>query len=189
MDSPSKQVDFFDLKGDLEALLALTGKSCSYEAARHPALHPGQSARVSVDGNIVGWLGTLHPEVMKKLDIEQTVYIFEISLDAAKKATLPIFSPLSRFPEVRRDIAIVVDESVTAQAIQNSIQEVSSDLLQNVQLFDIYTGEGVETGRKSVALGLILQDFSRTLTDQDVETEVEKIVSTLKQQFAATLRE
>ena len=185
----SQQVDFFDLKNDLEALLALTGKSYRYDAATHPALHPGQSANVSVDGNIVGWLGALHPEVMKKLDIEQTVYIFEISLDAAKIATLPTFSPLSRFPEVRRDIAIVVDENVTVQAIQNCIQEVSSDLLQNVQLFDIYTGKGVDAGRKSVALGLILQDFSRTLTDQDVETEVEKVVSTLKQQFAATLRE
>jgi phenylalanyl-tRNA synthetase beta chain len=185
----SQQVDFYDLKGDVEALLALTGKSYSYEAAQHPALHPGQSARISSDGNVVGWLGALHPEVMKKLDIEQTVYIFEIGLDAAKVATLPTFSPLSRYPEVRRDLAIVVDENVTAQAIQGCIEEVSSELLQNVQLFDIYTGKGVDTGRKSVALGLILQDFSRTLTDQDVETEVEKVVSTLKQKFAATLRE
>jgi len=185
----SQAVDFFDLKGDLEALLALTGKSCSYEATEHPALHPGQSARISCDGNIIGWLGALHPEVMKKLDIEQTVYIFEINLDAAKIASLPSFSPLSRFPEVRRDLAIVVDKNVTTQAIVSCIEEVSSELLQNVQLFDIYTGKGVDTGRKSVALGLILQGFSRTLTDQDVETEVEKVVSTLKQQFAATLRE
>ncbi len=185
----SQPVDFFDLKSDLEALLALTGQSYSYDAAPHPALHPGQSASVSVDGNIVGWIGALHPEVMKKLDIEQTVYIFEINLDAAKIASLPTFSPLSRFPEVRRDLAIVVDENVTTQAIVSCIEEVSSELLQNVQLFDIYTGKGVDTGRKSVALGLILQGFSRTLTDQDVETEVEKVVSTLKQQFAATLRE
>jgi phenylalanyl-tRNA synthetase beta chain len=185
----SQPVDFFDLKNDLEALLASTGKTFRFEAAQHPALHPGQSAQVSCEGKAIGWLGALHPEVMKKLDIEQTVYIFEISLEAAKMATLPAFSPLSRYPEVRRDLAIVVDENVAAQAIVDSIEEVSSDLLQNVQLFDIYTGTGVETGRKSVALGLILQDFSRTLTDQDVETEVEKIVSTLNQQFAATLRE
>ena len=187
--SSGQQVDFYDLKGDLEALLDLTGKSYTFESAQHPVLHPGQSASVLIEGKRVGWLGALHPEVMKKLDFDQTVYIFEIQLDAAKMVALPKFSPLSRYPEVRRDLAIVVDKTVTAQVIRDCIQEVSSDLLQNIQLFDIYTGKGVDSGRKSVALGLILQDFSRTLTDQDVETEVEKVVSTLKQQLAATLRE
>ncbi|MCK4704672.1 MAG: phenylalanine--tRNA ligase subunit beta, partial [Gammaproteobacteria bacterium] len=94
-----------------------------------------------------------------------------------------------RFPEVRRDLAVVVDKSVTVQSIQDCITEITSDLLQKIKIFDIYTGKGVDSGRKSVALGLILQDFSRTLTDHDVETEVEKVVSTLKQKFAATLRE
>jgi phenylalanyl-tRNA synthetase beta chain len=182
-------VDFFDIKADVEALLALTGRQYVFDGAVHPALHPGQSASISLDGQIIGCLGTLHPELLKKLDIEQTVYIFELSLDVVKKAGIPKFSPLSRYPEVRRDLAIVVDEKVTSGAIQDCIYEVSSSMLRNIQLFDIYRGKGVDQGRKSVALGLILQDFSRTLTDQDVDSEVENIVSTLKHKFAATLRE
>ncbi|MES0328226.1 MAG: phenylalanine--tRNA ligase subunit beta, partial [Gammaproteobacteria bacterium] len=185
----AKKVDFFDLKGDLEALLAPTGKTCTLEAASHPALHPGQSARVLIDGEFAGWIGALHPEVMKQLGLDETVYVFELNLDMVKSTVLPAFSQLSRFPEVRRDLAVVVDESVTVQSIQNCINEITSELLQNIKIFDIYTGKGVDSGRKSVALGLILQDFSRTLTDHDVETEVEKVVSTLKQKFAATLRE
>lgn len=185
----ARRVDFFDLKGDVEALLASTGKNCTYEAATHPALHPGQSARVFIDGVVAGWIGTLHPEILKQLGLDQTIYVFELDLEMVKSTILPSFSALSRFPEVRRDLAIVVDETVTVQAIQDCIAEISTDLLQNTQIFDIYTGKGVDLGRKSVALGLILQDFSRTLTDNDVETEVEKVVSTLKQKFAATLRE
>lgn len=185
----ARSVDFFDLKGDVEALLASTGKNCTYQAAQHPALHPGQSAQVLIEGEFVGWIGTLHPEIMKQLGLDQTVYVFELNLEMVKSTVLPSFSLLSRFPEVRRDLAILIDESVTVQAIQACISDVATDLLQNIQIFDIYTGKGVEKGRKSVALGLILQDFSRTLTDQDVEAEVENVVSSLKQKFAATLRE
>ena len=133
----ARRVDFFDLKGDVEALLELSGKSCTYEAVTRPALHPGQSARVSIDGEFAGWIGTLHPEVMKPLGLDQTVYVFELSLDMVKSTVLPAFSPLSRFPEVRRDLAVVVDETVTVQSIQDCITEVTSDLLQNVQVFDI----------------------------------------------------
>ena len=185
----ARKVDFFDLKGDVEALLESSGKVYTFEAATHPALHPGQSASILIDDEFAGLIGTLHPEVMKQLGLDQTAYVFELDLEMVKSAVLPAFSPLSRFPEVRRDLAIVVDENVSVQSIQDCISEVASDLLQNIQVFDIYTGKGVDSGRKSVALGLILQDFSRTLTDQDVEAEVEKVVSTLKQKFAATLRE
>ncbi|MDH5611401.1 MAG: phenylalanine--tRNA ligase subunit beta [Gammaproteobacteria bacterium] len=186
--SPQK-VDFFDLKADVEALLAHTGEVCIFAAATHPALHPGQSASISIDGEFAGWIGALHPEVMKQLDLDKTIYVFELRLDIVKSAVLPAFSSLSRFPEVRRDLAVVIDKSVTVQSILVCIGEAASDLLRNIQVFDIYTGKGIDSGRKSVALGLILQDFSRTLTDQDVETEVEKVVSSLKQKFAATLRE
>ena len=185
----AQKVDFFDLKGDVEALLAPTGEVCIFAAASHPALHPGQSASITIDGEFAGWMGALHPEVMKQLDLDKTVYVFELRLDIVKSAVLPAFSPLSRFPEVRRDLAVVVDEAVTVQSILVCIGETSTDLLRNIQVFDIYTGKGVDSGRKSVALGLILQDFSRTLTDHDVETEVENVVSSLKQKFAATLRE
>ncbi len=185
----ARPVDFFDLKGDVEALLAPTGMVCTFTAATHPALHPGQCASVAVDGEFAGWIGALHPEVMKQLGLDENVYVFELRLDLVKSAVLPVFSPLSRFPEVRRDLAVVVDENVTVQSMLACIGETASELLQHIQVFDIYTGKGVESGRKSVALGLILQDFSRTLTDHDVETEVKSMVSSLKQKFAATLRE
>ena len=126
---------------------------------------------------------------MKQLGLDHTVYLFELNLDMVKSTVLPAFSPLSRYPEVRRDLAVVVDETVTVQSILECINKITTDLLAKIEIFDIYTGKGVDSGRKSVALSLILQDFSRTLTEQDVETEVEKVVSTLKQKFAATLRE
>lgn len=188
-----RKVDFFDLKADLEALLAYAAETTGFEAPAegegHPALHPGQSACIRQNGKIVGWAGALHPQVQKALDIDPRVFVFEIRQSAIARSRLPAFTPLSRFPEVRRDLAIVVDENVPVGEILSTIDSASSELLREMQLFDIYQGEGVENGRKSVAFGLILQDFSRTLTDSDVDAEIENIVSVLKQQFAATLRE
>jgi phenylalanyl-tRNA synthetase beta chain len=185
----TRRVDFFDLKADVEALLAFSGTSTVFEAAEHPALHPGQSACIRQDGEIVGWLGALHPNVQKSLDIDPAVFLFELKQSALLTGTIPVFQPLSRFPEVRRDLAIVVDESVPVAAIMSVIDEASSDLLKESRLFDVYQGQGVDEGRKSVAFGLILQEFSRTLTDHDVESEIQNIVSALNQRFAATLRE
>ena len=185
----AKRVDFFDLKADVEALLAFSGTQTVFEATEHAALHPGQSACIRQDGEIVGWLGALHPNVQKSLDIDPAVFVFELKQSAVLTGTIPAFRPLSRFPEVRRDLAIVVDEIVPVAAIMSVIDEVSSDLLKESRLFDVYQGQGVDEGRKSVAFGLILQEFSRTLTDHDVESEIENIVSALNQRFAATLRE
>jgi phenylalanyl-tRNA synthetase beta chain len=131
----------------------------------------------------------LHPEVQKVLDIDPRVFVFELKQSAVLNNNIPAFSALSRFPEVRRDLAILVDEKTPVAEILAVIDESSSDLVKETQLFDIYTGKGVEEGRKSVAFGLILQEFSRTLTDNEVDSEIENIVSTLNQQFAATLRE
>ena len=184
-----RKVDFFDIKADVESLLSLSELNHQFSAESHPALHPGQSARISRDGQDIGWIGALHPALMSKLDIEAAAYLFELDMDAVLEAGLPQFHSLSRFPEVRRDLAIVVENAVSAQDIVSCVHDVSTELLQSVQIFDIYTGKGIEEGRKSVALGLILQDFSRTLTDQDVELEVQQIVSALKSRLAATLRE
>lgn len=186
---PARKVDFFDLKADLEALLAKQPGELSFAAAEHPALHPGQSAQVLVAGQVIGWLGALHPSAQKALDIEATVYLFELDLNSVLNANLPSFQPLSRFPEVRRDLALVVADEVQVGDLLATIRAQASSLLRDVQVFDIYTGKGVESGRKSVALGLILQEFSRTLTDQEVETELASLVAILKQNFAATLRE
>ncbi len=184
-----QKIDFFDIKADVEALLAHSAAGCVFEAAEHPALHPGQSACIKQDGEIVGWLGALHPQVQKALDIDPRVFVFEIKQSAIAKNSIPAFASLSRFPEVRRDLAILVDEAIPVSDILSAINETSSNLVKETQLFDIYQGKGVGEGTKSVAFGLILQEFSRTLTDNEVDAEIENIVSTLNQQFAATLRE
>jgi phenylalanyl-tRNA synthetase beta chain len=185
----SRKVDFFDIKADVEALLAFSDDVAVFQAEPHPALHPGQSAAIKQKDEIVGWLGALHPEVQKALDIEQRIYVFELKQSAVASNTIPAFKPLSRYPEVRRDLAILLDEAIPVAEILSAIKSTSSELVKEIQLFDIYQGKGVAEGRKSVAFGLILQEFSRTLTDKEVDAEIEKIVSTLNHQFAATLRE
>ena len=185
----SRKVDYFDVKADVEALLAYSASKTTFEAAEHPALHPGQSASIKQNGELTGWIGALHPQVQKALDIDQRVYVFELKQSAISNNNIPSFSALSRYPEVRRDLAILVDEAIPVAEILSVIESTSSDLVKETQLFDIYQGKGVDEGIKSVAFGLILQEFSRTLTDQEVDTEIENIVSTLNQQFAATLRE
>jgi len=152
-------------------------------------LHPGQSACIKQDNKIIGWIGALHPEVQKTLDIDPAVYVFELEQAAIENNRIAEFSPLSRFPEVRRDIAILIDEKVPVAEILSAIEAASSDVHKETQLFDVYQGKGVAEGAKSVAFGLIFQEFSRTLTDREVDTEIENIVSTLNQKFAATLRE
>ncbi|MEI2742693.1 MAG: phenylalanine--tRNA ligase subunit beta [Candidatus Competibacter sp.] len=185
-----RPLDFFDLKADVEALLALTGEpeAFTWVAAQHPALHPGQSARIERAGTVVGWLGALHPRVLQTLDVEGDAFIFELRLADLQAARTPVFRDLSRFPASRRDIAIVVDETVAAQAVYDCIHQRGGELLRNVYLFDVYRGKGVPEGRKSLALGLILQDFSRNLTDHIVEETVSGILAGLTEQFDATLR-
>ncbi len=185
----TQKVDFFDVKADVEALLSFSEADSIFAAAENPVLHPGQSASISQNDEIVGWVGALHPEVQKALDIDQRVYVFELKQSAIANNNIPTFTPLSRFPEVRRDLAILVEEALPVADILSVIKRTSSDLVKEVQIFDVYQGKGVDEGRKSVAFGLILQEFSRTLTDHEVDSEIENIVSTLNQQFAATLRE
>ena len=186
----ARPLDFFDLKSEVEALLALTGEpeAFTFVAAVHPALHPGQSARLDRNGAPVDWLGALHPRAARQLDVEGDVFGFELRLAALQPARTPAFHELSRFPASRRDLAIVVDESVSAQAIQDSIRQHGGDLLRKVRLFDVYRGKGIGEGRKSLALGLILQDLSRNLTDSVVEETVSRIIAELTQQFGAMLR-
>ncbi len=188
--APARPVDFFDLKADVEALLTLTGEpeAFVFVAAAHPALHPGQSARIERAGAVMGWLGALHPRVARELDVEGDAFAFELRLAGLQPARVPAFRELSRFPASRRDIAIVVDEAVSARAIQDCVRQHGGELLREVRLFDVYRGKGVPEGRKSLALGLILQDFSRNLTDNVVEETVSGIIAGLAEQFDATLR-
>ena len=183
-------VDFYDVKGDLQALFAFTGAPAAFTFAAdtHPALHPGRSARVLRGGARVGWLGELHPALAKELDLTYTPVLFELDLSAlaVKRA---VHQEPSRFPQVRRDLAVVVDESVTLSRIAERVTLATSSLLRGLRVFDVYRGPGLEIGRKSIALGLIFQDFSRTLTDDDIERLMAAVVSDLRENLNARIRE
>jgi len=189
----SRKVDYYDVKAQVQALLALGGKTggIEFRAEAHPALHPGQSAAIyhSQTGNLLGRVGALHPEVERALGLNQRVFVFELALDYVQTGQIPVFSSLSKFPAIRRDIAVIVDEAIESQKVHDCILRAASSRLQNVELFDVYVGEGIDSGRKSLALGLTLQDLSRTLTDSEVDSEIHNVVSALGAELGATLRE
>ena len=188
----SRKVDFYDIKADVEGLLGLISGSEEYgfSAESHPALHPGQSALIKTSAGVpIGWLGKLHPGLEKSLGFNGSVYLFEVSEEVFANAVKPEFAELSKFPSVRRDLAIVADEAVSAQQLKDCITAASGEYLANLQLFDVYCGEGVESGRKSLALGLTFRDHSRTLKDEDVDTLVFSILEKLNDELDATLRE
>lgn len=189
--APERNVDFFDLKADLEALFALTGcaDEFQFQAETHNALHPGQSARITRGDEQVGWIGKLHPQLEQKLDLSSGVYLFEIGLNRLMEGRLPAFKPLSKYPSIRRDIAIVVDQAVGFDQIRQTIRESVPEILREILIFDVYTGEKVDSGRKSLALGLILQESSHTLTDENVERVMAQIVAALVERYNAQLRD
>lgn len=187
----SRGADFFDLKADVESVLRLTGclDAYAFVAAEHPALHPGQTARIERDGRAVGILGMLHPALSSRLDIGADAYLFELLLDGLAPGRLPAFRPLSKFPSIRRDIAIVVDAGIDRAQVESCIASAEPDLLSDMVLFDVYQGDKIESGRKSLALGLILQASSQTLTDQEVDRSVARIVARLESDIGARLRD
>ncbi|MCG8311983.1 MAG: phenylalanine--tRNA ligase subunit beta [Pseudomonadales bacterium] len=187
----SRKVDFFDLKGDVESLLNLTAQALSFEfvAAEHPALHPGQCAAIRLEGKNVGFIGALHPIVQKQLDFPDSVYLFDIELEAITSRSVPSFKELSRFPEVRRDLAVIIEENIPAESILSIVRTEAGEWLTNSVIFDVYQGANLEEGHKSVAFGLTLQHPSRTLKDEEVNEVVDKVVASLKQQLNVTLRE
>lgn len=188
---PAEALDFFDIKGDVEALLALTGEPERYrfEPAAHPALHPGQSARILRDGAEAGWAGALHPALVRDLDLDGAVYVFELDLERVGEARIPAFREVSRYPAIRRDLAVVLPESVSAGALHDCVAASVGESLRELVLFDVYRGRGVADGCKSLAIGLILQDSSRTLTDTDVDAVVGRVVARLREELQAELRE
>ncbi len=181
------KVDFFDLKGDLESVLSLAG-SFEFVAGEHTALHPGQTAAILRNGEEVGYLGALHPQIQQQLDIPQPVYLFEVLQSAVDEAAIPAFAELSKFPEVRRDLALIVDRDVSAGQLQARASEVSGEYLINLKVFDVYQGKGIDLQRKSVGLGLTFQHPSRTLTEDEVNASVEAVVKCLEDEFNASLR-
>ena len=185
-----ERVDFYDAKGHVEALLGMGGKGAEYrfEPASHPALHPGQTAAVVRRGETIGYLGKLHPSVQKQLDLPQAPFLFELKQAPLLDAVLPHFREISRFPEVHRDIAIVVDEEVAAQSLMDTARAAGGPLLTDLKIFDVYAGKGVETNRKSVAISLTFQEESRTLNETEVASAMDAIISALVNNYQATLR-
>ena len=183
-------VDFYDVKADVEALLASAGAadSFSFVPGEHAALHPGQTARIERDGRLVGFMGAMHPELGKALGFDQPVYMFELVLAEIAQGRMPAFKELSRFPEVRRDLALLADRDVPAAALLAAIRESAGEWLTDLKLFDVYHGKGIDPHRKSLAVGLTWQHPSRTLNDDEVSTTTQNILTSLEQRFNATLR-
>lgn len=184
----TRKVDFHDLKGDLESLAAASGAVLAFQPSQRPHGHPARSAEVLRDGVSLGWIGQIHPRLAKAMDIDVDVFAFELDLALLAARQLPRATELSRFPSVRRDLAFLVPEAAAWADLEATLRRAVGPLLRQVTLFDRYVGQGVEPGFKSLAMGLILQDKSRTLTDRDVESVVAEAVSAMEREHHARIR-
>ncbi len=188
--SPVRGSDFFDLKGDVESLLALTGRAAEFEftAAALPGLHPGQTAHIIRDGEVVGFIGAIHPSVGTEMGFDVPVYTCQLDLAAVLDSGVPEFQELSKFPEVRRDISFVIDKSTAVQPLLDEVRSAAGVYLKDLRLFDVYTGKGIDPKRKSLSLGLTFRDQSRTLGDEDVNQAVGQVIDLLEKNYKAVLR-
>lgn len=183
--------DFYDIKQDVEALIALTGRSedFHFEKAEHSALHPSQTAAIWCGDERVGYLGALHPRIVSHLELQGPIYLFELDVLHLLKAKVPKFRGLSKYPVIRRDIALLLDKEIVAEEIKSAIVKCAGSLVRDVIIFDVYQGKGIPPDKKSVALGLILQHPSRTLVESEVNEVMKDIMATLSNRYHATLRE
>lgn len=185
---PSRDADFYDLKGDLEGFLCSFKEQPIFHPDTHPALHPGQTAGLYHQGQKLGLLGALHPSVLQALEVTNKVYLFELDLNLLQKTKLGQFHEISKFPEIRRDIAILIKQAIPAREIQDTIKVIAGDWLKDIFIFDVYQGKGISPDHKSIALGLIFQHPTRTLVDDEVAQLMERITTTLKGKLGAELR-
>lgn len=188
---PKRAVDFFDLKETLTTLWQMTGqnKPLIFQPSQHEACHPGQCAELIWNNQSFGVIGKLHPKIEKALDLQGPIYLFELALSLFQDVPMPVFEKPSRFPEIRRDIAVIVDDKVASDSLINYVRKSSGELLREVNIFDVYTGKGIDLGRKSIAMGLILQHPSRTLVDKEVDDVIHTLVVGLEKEFNAKLRD
>ncbi|MEE4279311.1 MAG: phenylalanine--tRNA ligase subunit beta [Halieaceae bacterium] len=188
--STTREVDFHDLKGDVEALLDRAGMLADtrFVAGERAGMHPGQTAMLERDGRRFGYLAALHPNLQKVLDFDRPVFVAEIDLDELLERRLPNFEPVSRFPALRRDLALIVDEQLSVGDLLQAVREAAGTYVPELTLFDVYQGKGIDPLRKSVALGLTFQDQSRTLDDDEVNRCVQQVVDSLAEKFNAELR-
>lgn len=178
-------VDFFDVKANVEAL---TGAQLSYEKAEHSALHPGQSARILLNGKAIGWLGKVHPKWQQHYDLPKSTYLFEIDAGAILSRQLPAYHEVSKLLPVRRDVAIVLDENIAVETVLGAIKRADIPLILDVALFDLYQGKGIAENKKSLALSVLMHDTQKTLTDSDADTVITNLLELLQTNFDAVLR-
>jgi len=184
---PAHDVDFFDVKGDLATLAAPA--VLTTRAAPHPALHPGRSAQVLLDGKDAGWIGELHPRLLAHFGLPRTAVVFELDVDPLTERPMPAGIAVSRQPVVRRDLALVVDEALPVQTLLDALRAASPAHVITLELFDVYRGRGLTDGKKSLAILVLMQDTSRTLTDADIDATEAILLAVAREQFGATLRQ
>ncbi|MDF2867923.1 MAG: Phenylalanyl-tRNA synthetase beta chain [Gammaproteobacteria bacterium] len=189
--SGKEPVDFFDVKADIEALLALTGRqqAFSFVSVEKPGLHPGQTAKIICDEQVIGYIGALHPLVAEQQNLTLPIYLFELDISIINQQVIPSYTTLSKYPSIRRDLAFLVEQNLPVADLLTKIRNEAKDIIKQVQLFDVYQGKGIPIGQKSVALGIIMQHAERTLIDEEVNQLIQKIISDLQQAFGVKLRE
>ena len=187
----TRDVDFFDVKGDIESLMTAMQVSddITMKSAQHPALQAGQTARLFLNEVAIGWLGALDPNLQQKLGFNNKVFLFELVLSELIERNLPKFVALSRFPAVSRDLAFIADEGVDAAQLLECVKQAGGEWLTDVKIFDVYQGQGIGVGKKSLALALTLQHPSRTLKDGEVNNLIERVVAQLTQELDVILRD
>lgn len=183
-----RAADFFDVKGDLEALFDLLGVEVRFTAGQHPALHPGQTAQLLLADQPVGWLGTMHPQVQKKLDLDGTILMFELFLNPVVSGYVPNFKEFSKYPEVRRDLAIIIGNEIAFADVDRVVRNNAGDRLTALRAFDVYEGEKLGEGKRSLALSLFWQHAERTLNDDEVHELFDGVIQALKSELGAILR-
>jgi phenylalanyl-tRNA synthetase beta chain len=182
----TRRVDFFDVKADVEALLAPV--TARYERITHPALHPGRAAAVQVNGKPIGFVGELHPQWVQKYELGTAPVVFELDLDSVLRQPLPAYAEVSRYPMVVRDLALVVDQNVPAQALKDCLTAAAPIIVRRIELFDVYHGKGIDPNKKSLAFRVVMQDTEKTLSDGEAEAVCLKLIEAAAQKFAAKLR-
>lgn len=187
----TSKFDFFDLKGDLQALFAsMHYEEVKFVPALHPALHPGKSAAIMIDNEQAGWCGVLHPRITDALDISDEVMLFELRLNALTKQKKLAYQQISKFPQIRRDLSLLVPQTINVEQIEFAVRNtVNSNKLKAFNVFDLYTGESIPQGKKSVAIALTLQDAERTMVDSEINVIIDAIIKKLEEEFAIILRD
>jgi phenylalanyl-tRNA synthetase beta chain len=188
---PERAIDFFDMKADLEALFAPA--EVRFDPAQHPALHPGRSASVSLDGKQIGYIGELHPKLQQSLELPQAPVLFEVDAEALQQRALPVYHEISKFPAVMRDLALLVGQAVSVQSLMDTMMAEARTnpvcrIMQHIVLFDEYRGKGLADGQKSLAFRMTMQDTQSTLQDESVDAAIAALVEAVQQKHGATLR-